>query len=106
MSRESKVAGKRILVTGATGFLGRHLMPILAAHYGAENVCGVSSRDYDLMEPGQVKIPAGSVIEAVSTSSTSSVWAAVTNAIQSPAWAAVFAGSYATVNATMLGVTV
>ena len=44
-----------ILVTGATGFLGRHLMPILTARYGAEAVAGVCSRDYDLMDPAQVR---------------------------------------------------
>jgi len=43
-----------ILVTGATGFLGRHLLPILTARYGAEAVAGVCSRDYDLMDPAQV----------------------------------------------------
>jgi len=44
----------RILVTGATGFLGRHLMPVLSERYGADSVQGVSSREYDLMDPGQV----------------------------------------------------
>jgi GDP-L-fucose synthase len=37
-------------VTGATGFLGRHLMPMLRARYGQETVRGVSSRDYDLTD--------------------------------------------------------
>lgn len=45
----------KIVVTGATGFLGRHLVPVLAQRYGAENVVGLSSRDYDLMNPEQVK---------------------------------------------------
>jgi len=45
----------RIVVTGSTGFLGRHLVPILVNRYGAENVVGLSSRDYDLMAPPQVK---------------------------------------------------
>lgn len=44
-----------ILVTGATGFLGRHLVPVLKQQYGksgGENaVVGVSSKDYDLMDP-------------------------------------------------------
>ena len=44
-----------ILVTGATGFLGRHLMPKLVARYGADAVVGVCSRDYDLMDPAQVR---------------------------------------------------
>ncbi len=47
--------GKRILVTGASGFLGRHLVPVLAARYGEKNVAGVSSRDYDLMDPAEVR---------------------------------------------------
>jgi GDP-L-fucose synthase len=41
---------KRILVTGSTGFLGRHLMPILRARYDAADVVGVSSQDFDLLE--------------------------------------------------------
>jgi GDP-L-fucose synthase len=45
----------RVLLTGATGFLGRHTRPVLEARYGRENVVGVSSRDYDLMNPGHVE---------------------------------------------------
>lgn len=45
----------KIVVTGATGFLGRHLLPILAKRYGTENIIGLSSRNYDLMNPEQVK---------------------------------------------------
>ena len=41
---------KKILITGASGFLGRHAQPILEARYGKENVVGVSSADYDLMD--------------------------------------------------------
>ena len=44
-----------IVVTGATGFLGRHLLPILRARYGAEHVVGLCSRDYDLLDPVQVR---------------------------------------------------
>src|SRR6202142_944764 len=44
----------RILLTGASGFLGRHTLPVLARHYGADNVTGVGSRDYDLMQPAAV----------------------------------------------------
>lgn len=44
-----------ILVTGATGFLGRHLMPILQDLYGAEKVAGVSSANYDLLDHRQVR---------------------------------------------------
>jgi GDP-L-fucose synthase len=46
---------KRILCTGASGFLGRHTVPVLKAAYGADNVVGVSSRDYDLMERASVE---------------------------------------------------
>ena len=45
----------KIVVTGSTGFLGRHTMPILRAQYGEEHVIGLSSKDYDLMDPVQVK---------------------------------------------------
>jgi len=44
-----------IVVTGATGFLGRHLLPILHARYGAERVVGLCSRDYDLLNPVEVR---------------------------------------------------
>jgi GDP-L-fucose synthase len=44
----------RILLTGASGFLGRHTRPVLEARYGAENVVAVSSTDYDLMDRRQV----------------------------------------------------
>jgi GDP-L-fucose synthase len=40
----------RILLTGASGFLGRHTRPVLEARYGAGNVVAVSSSDYDLMD--------------------------------------------------------
>ncbi len=51
----SRLAGKRILVTGATGFLGRHLLPVLVRRYGDEQVMGVSRRDYDLADPADVR---------------------------------------------------
>jgi GDP-L-fucose synthase len=41
----------KILVTGATGFLGRHLLPILHSKYPTDDIVGVSSKDYDLMNP-------------------------------------------------------
>ena len=44
----------RILLTGASGFLGRHTRPVLEARYGAANVVAVSSADYDLMDRRQV----------------------------------------------------
>jgi GDP-L-fucose synthase len=45
----------RIVVTGATGFLGSHLMPVLKEKYGADNVIGLSSKNYDLMDHKQVR---------------------------------------------------
>lgn len=45
----------RIVVTGATGFLGRHLLPVLARRYGADSITGLSSRDYDLVDPAQAR---------------------------------------------------
>jgi GDP-L-fucose synthase len=39
----------KILITGATGFLGRHTVPVLQARYGVENIIPVNSRNYDLM---------------------------------------------------------
>jgi GDP-L-fucose synthase len=45
----------RIVVTGATGFLGRHLAPVLAERYAPEELALLSSRDYDLMDPVQVQ---------------------------------------------------
>lgn len=45
----------RVLLTGATGFLGRHTRPVLEARYGRENVTAVSSEDYNLMDPVAVR---------------------------------------------------
>ncbi|MHC4181342.1 MAG: GDP-L-fucose synthase family protein [Planctomycetota bacterium] len=45
---------KRIVVTGATGFLGRHLVPVLEERFGDAEIVGLSSRDYDLMDRTQV----------------------------------------------------
>ncbi len=44
----------RILLTGATGFLGRHTRPVLERRYGRDNVICVSSRDFDLRDRAQV----------------------------------------------------
>lgn len=46
---------KKILLTGSTGFLGRHTKPVLELNYGKENVVSVSSSDYDLMKPDQAE---------------------------------------------------
>ena len=45
----------RIVVTGATGFLGRHITPILSKLYGKNSVVPLSSSDYNLMNPREVK---------------------------------------------------
>jgi GDP-L-fucose synthase len=45
----------RVLLTGASGFLGRHALPVLRAAYGEAGVTAVSSRDYDLMERREVE---------------------------------------------------
>src|SRR5215472_14920260 len=44
----------RILLTGASGFLGRHTRPVLARRYGEENLVCASSKDYDLLDRSQV----------------------------------------------------
>ena len=45
---------KRILVTGATGFLGHHIVPALRASFQAE-IIGVGRKDYDLLACGQAE---------------------------------------------------
>jgi GDP-L-fucose synthase len=45
----------KVLLTGASGFLGRHSLPVLKARYGDRNVIGVCSKDYDLMQRNQVE---------------------------------------------------
>ena len=45
----------RILVTGATGFLGRHVVTALTATYGSSRVIPVSSKDFDLMDNHEVE---------------------------------------------------
>jgi len=56
MDNQSVMSGKstafkRILITGATGFLGHHIIPMLKNRFEAEFV-SVGSSDYDLLEPG------------------------------------------------------
>ncbi|MGI0483091.1 NAD-dependent epimerase/dehydratase family protein [Geminocystis sp. CENA526] len=44
----------KIVVTGATGFLGRHLLPQLKIQYPQAEIIGLSSQNYDLMNPVEV----------------------------------------------------
>jgi GDP-L-fucose synthase len=46
---------RKILVTGATGFLGRHLLPILEAEYGEASVVATSSKDVDWMDLAEAR---------------------------------------------------
>ena len=46
----------KIVLTGSTGFLGKHTLPVLQEKYGKENVIGLSSKDYDLTQSDQVKL--------------------------------------------------
>ncbi len=45
----------QIVVTGASGFLGRHLLPFLVERYGRDYVMGLTSRDYNLLDPQAVR---------------------------------------------------
>lgn len=45
----------RVLLTGASGFLGRHTLPVLQERYGADQVVAVTSSDYDLMKLDDVE---------------------------------------------------
>ncbi len=42
---------KRILVTGATGFLAHHLLPVLRREFPESEILPVSRADADLLEP-------------------------------------------------------
>jgi GDP-L-fucose synthase len=46
---------RKLLITGSTGFLGRHLLPVLRQTYRSDEIVGVSSKDYNLMDQEQVK---------------------------------------------------
>lgn len=45
----------KIVVTGSNGFLGNHLMPVIRQRYGDKHVKGLSSCDYDLLQPRLVE---------------------------------------------------
>ncbi len=45
----------KILVTGVTGFLGSHLNQVLQQKYPDDEIFGVSSKDYDLLDQVEVK---------------------------------------------------
>jgi len=45
----------KLVITGASGFLGRHTVPVLQSRYGTENVLALSSKDYDLLDRSQVR---------------------------------------------------
>ncbi|MBM3450328.1 MAG: NAD-dependent epimerase/dehydratase family protein [Armatimonadetes bacterium] len=49
------MSARRVVVTGATGFLGRHVTPVLEARYGRDAVVGVSRRQYDLTDPARAR---------------------------------------------------
>ena len=44
-----------ILITGASGFLGSHVLPVMREKYGSGTVIGLSSRDFDLTEQAEVR---------------------------------------------------
>ncbi len=44
-----------ILITGATGFLGHHLQPVIRNVYSGNRIVAVGSRDYDLTQEEKVK---------------------------------------------------
>ncbi|MDO9540962.1 MAG: NAD-dependent epimerase/dehydratase family protein [Kiritimatiellia bacterium] len=51
MNKKPCTIFKRILVTGATGFLGHHIVPALKKSFAAE-IIAVGSRDFNLLHPG------------------------------------------------------
>ena len=48
-------AFERILVTGANGFLGHHLLPRLRELCAGSEITCVGRKDYDLLQPGAVE---------------------------------------------------
>ena len=52
-TRESSLAGRKIVVTGGAGFLGRHIVSELHRQ-GADDVFVPRSREYDLVDPQAV----------------------------------------------------
>lgn len=51
MNKNQPAMFNRILVTGATGFLGHHIVPILQKSFAAQ-IVAVGRREFDLLEPG------------------------------------------------------
>jgi GDP-L-fucose synthase len=49
------VSYQRLIVTGARGFLGRHVVPVLEARYGREAVISVSREDFNLEDAADVR---------------------------------------------------
>ena len=44
---------KRILVTGATGFMGHHIVPRLKEAWPQADLIAVGKKDFDLLKPGE-----------------------------------------------------
>jgi len=45
----------KILVTGSSGFLGKHVVPVLEKFYGKENIFGLSSKEFNLLDAQEVE---------------------------------------------------
>src|SRR5262245_28796210 len=48
-------ASDRILVTGASGFLGSHLVPVLRRAFPSAQLTAVRRKDYDLLREAEVE---------------------------------------------------
>lgn len=54
MTKDPRLTFRRILVTGASGFLGHHIVPELKKKFDAE-IVAVGRRDYNLLDPGETE---------------------------------------------------